>query len=134
LSDARLLTQRRRDIIEKDVAEALEYRLKLRERFLRTIEISEPGSSRDPDSFPSPWTHMEKLLVAINGSHSLGKPVPEAFSTKIQRKLASTMPPRPIVQLSFEQAHTHFKRLVLDGKEVTDVFNYMDSQSLLVSS
>lgn len=42
------------------------------------------------------------------------------------------MPPRPIVQLSFEEAYSHFRRLSVDGIEVVDVLRYADSQSLLV--
>lgn len=75
---------------------------------------------------------MEALLEPINKSHALGTPVPEAFSTKIQRRLASTMPPRPIVRLSFEEAYSHSKRLIADGQEVTSVLEFTDSQSLLV--
>jgi hypothetical protein len=132
LSNASLLTYRRRDLIPQDIAEALGYRLELREEFLRAIELAaETGHQRAV--LQAPWDHMEMLWDAINKSHSLGIPVPEAFSTKIQRKLASTMPPRPIVQLSFEEANTHFKRLIADGKEVVKVLDFKDSQSLLVS-
>ena len=88
---------------------------------------------RQPAELQAPWDHMEMLWEAINKSHPLGITVPEAFSTKIQRKLASTMPPRPIVQLSFEDANIHFKRLIVDGKEVVKVLDFTDSQSLLVS-
>lgn len=133
LSDASLLTYKRRDVIKQDVAEALGYRLEFREEFLRAIALAaEPGHK--PADLQAPWDHMGMLWEAINKSHSLGTSVPEAFSTKIQRKLASTMPPRPIVQLSFEDAHSHFRRLIVDGKEVVKVLDFTDSQSLLVSA
>jgi hypothetical protein len=77
---------------------------------------------------------MDSILEPIKKSHALGISVPEAFSTKIQRRLASTMPPRPIVQLSFEEAYTHFKRLFVDGQEVADVLDFTDPQTILVSS
>ncbi|KAH8906567.1 Mak10-domain-containing protein [Coniochaeta sp. PMI_546] len=130
LSNASLLTYKRRDLIPQDIAEALGYRLELREGFLRAIELA-AKHDQPPASLQAPWDHMTMLWEAINKSHSLGVPVPEAFSTKIQRKLASTMPPRPIVQLSFAEANSHFKRLILDGKEVVKVLDYKDSQSLL---
>lgn len=76
---------------------------------------------------------MKSILEPINKSHHLGTPVAECFSAKLQRRLASTMPPRPIVQLSFEDTYSHLKRLFVDGIEVTDVLKYSDSQSLLVS-
>lgn len=112
------------------IAQALEFRLELRYAFLRAIELSELRSH--PESLKTPWIQMKAILEPINASHSLSTPVPEAFSVKLQRRLASTMPPRPIVQLSFEDAYTHLKRLFLDGIEVTDVLKYNDSQSLLV--
>jgi len=76
---------------------------------------------------------MGAILEPISKSHSLGIAVPEAFSAKIQRRLASTMPPRAIVQLSFDETYANLKRLIADGQEVTDVLDYSDSQSLLVS-
>lgn len=132
LTNASLLAYRRKDLIPQDIAEALGYRIELRQEFLRAIELA---AERDhpPAALQAPWDHMEMLWEAINKSHALGRPVPEAFSTKIQRKLASTMPPRPIVHLSFEEADSHFRRLILDGKEVVKVLDFKDSQSLLVS-
>jgi hypothetical protein len=108
----------------------LDFRLELRYAFLRAIELSELRSH--PESLKTPWIQMKAILEPINESHSLSTPVPEAFSVKLQRRLASTMPPRPIVQLNFEDAYLHLKRLFVDGIEVTDVLKYSDSQSLLV--
>lgn len=42
------------------------------------------------------------------------------------------MPPRPMVNLSFDECITHFKRFFEDGNEVIDVLQYTDPQSLLV--
>lgn len=109
---------------------ALAFRLELRTAFLRAIELAELRSN--PDSLSLPWSQMKAVWEPINKSRHLGTPVPEAFSTKIQRRLASTMPPRPIVQLSFEETYEHFKKLFTDGIDVLKVLNYSDSQSLLV--
>lgn len=111
-------------------ADALDSRLRLREEFLKAIQLSE-DRTHSADSIKAPWIELERILETINSSHALGTAVPEAFSTKIQRKLASTMPPRPIVQLHFEDTYGHLKRLFGDGREVTDVLAYTDSQSLL---
>lgn len=111
------------------IAQALDFRLELRYAFLRAIELSELRSH--PESLKTPWIQMKAILEPINESHPLSTPVPEAFSVKLQRRLASTMPPRPIVQLNFEDAYLHLKRLFVDGIEVTDVLKYSDSQSLL---
>lgn len=113
-----------------ELAQALDFRLELRYAFLRAIELSELRSN--PESLKTPWIQMKAILDPIYKSQSLGIPVPESFSAKLQRRLASTMPPRPIVHLSFEDAISNFKRLSADGTEVTDVLKYSDSQSLLV--
>lgn len=81
-----------------------------------------------------PWVQMKGLLEHIKKQHSLGKPVPEAFSTKLQRRLASTMPPRPMVQPSFEESYGHLKRLFQDGVDIMDILKYSEPQSLLVIS
>jgi hypothetical protein len=130
IQNARELIHNVRHSISEEIAQALDFRLELRLAFLRAIELSELRSHAP--SLKTPWIQMQAILEPINKSHALGVTVPEAFSTKIQRRLASTMPPRPIVQLSFEETYSHFKRLSIDGMEVTDVLNYADPQSLLV--
>lgn len=93
---------------------ALIARLEFRKAFL---------SALDPDL---PLTHLDRCwppvlasLPALNTTHQLGKPVPGSFSTKIQRRLASTVPPRPIVELDFKDAFDKLKQLSLDCEEAT---------------
>ncbi|KAI5862267.1 Mak10-domain-containing protein [Durotheca rogersii] len=116
--------------VSKDVATALDLRLELRLAFLRAIDLSTLRKAH-PDSLKMPWIEMKGLLEHIKRQHPLGKPVPEAFSTKLQRRLASTMPPRPIVQPSFEECYDLFKRFFQDGIDVMDVLKYSEPQSLL---
>jgi N-alpha-acetyltransferase 35, NatC auxiliary subunit len=130
LQEARVLLSKHGHEIADNVATALDLRLELRYAFLRAIELSELRSS--PGSLKTPWLQLLSILEPINASHALGVPVPDAFTTKIQRRLASTMPPRPIVQVSFEDAYLNFKRLFTDGMEVGEVLTFHDSQSLLV--
>nr|CDP30501.1 Putative MAK10 subunit [Podospora anserina S mat+] len=129
LMAARRLVHSVRHTIGDQLAQALGFRLELRTAFLRAIELSVLRSN--PDSLSLPWTQMEAVWEMIYKSRHLGTPVPEAFSTKIQRRLASTMPPRPIVKLSTEETYKHFKKLFADGIDVLNVLNYHDSQSLL---
>lgn len=117
--------------VTKDIALALDSRLELRIAFLRALELSNLRKA-NPDSLKMPWLQLQGLMELVNQHHDLGKPVPGAFSTKLQRRLASTMPPRPIVHLSFEDTYDHFKRLFKDGKDALDVLKYSDPQSLLV--
>ncbi|KAI0006407.1 Mak10-domain-containing protein [Xylariaceae sp. FL0662B] len=132
----KLLHQARTDLrtysndVAKDITTALDLRLELRIAFLRAIDLSSLRKA-NPDSLKMPWIQMKGLMDHIEKQHSLGKPVPEAFSTKLQRRLASTMPPRPIVQRSFEECYGHFKQLFQDGIDIIDVLKYSEPQSLL---
>ncbi|KAI1762767.1 Mak10-domain-containing protein [Hypoxylon sp. FL1150] len=130
-----LLQKARNDLrtintVAKDISAALDLRLELRMAFLRASDLSTLRKA-NPDSLKMPWIQMSGLLEHINKQHSLAKPVPEAFSTKLQRRLASTMPPRPMVQPSFEESYGHFKRLFQDGIDIMDVLKYAEPQSLL---
>ncbi|KAI0025853.1 Mak10-domain-containing protein [Xylariomycetidae sp. FL0641] len=116
--------------VPKDISLALDMRIELRMAFLRAIDLG-MLLGVNVDTLKMPWIQMKGLMERIEEQNSLGKPVPEAFSTKLQRRLASTMPPRPIVRLSFEECSGHFKRLFQDGHDVSDVLKYSDTQSLL---
>ncbi|KAH8677709.1 Mak10 subunit, NatC N-terminal acetyltransferase-domain-containing protein [Xylariales sp. PMI_506] len=117
-------------LLPKDVVAALDLRLEFRIAFLRAMELVSLRTA-NPESLKTPWIMMDGLLEHLRKQHSLATAVPEAFSTKIQRRLASTMPPRPIVHLSFENAYAHFKRLAQDGKEAMNILRYSDPQSLM---
>lgn len=110
--------------------EALLHRIQLREVFLDAVES--PQHIKDVEAVRKPWKDAIPLLPRIKASHNLGKAVDEAFSVKLQRKLASTMPPRAIVQMEFEEAFSQLSRLFHDGLQLVDVLKYHDSQSLLV--
>ncbi|KAF4123844.1 N-alpha-acetyltransferase 35, NatC auxiliary subunit [Geosmithia morbida] len=130
IADAVDLLQRERTPIgNDDIVEALSNRLILRDIFLSAAEC--PQYVDDPDTARKPWTAGIALLPAIQRTHALGKPVDESFSVKLQRKLASTVPPRPIVQLSFDDAFGHLSRLFQDGQDVITVLNYTNTQCLL---
>lgn len=132
IQEARQLVNEMKNSLDPKLAEALDFRLEFRFAFLRAIELSELRSN--PESLKTPWIHMKAILGRLKESHGQGIPVEECFSAKLQRRLASTMPPRPIVKLDFDEAHRHFLRLAVDGIEVADVLRYTDSQSLLVCS
>ncbi|TRX89424.1 hypothetical protein FHL15_009722 [Xylaria flabelliformis] len=114
----------------RDICVALGSRLRLRIAFLDAVDLSITRNDTSENA-KLPWVQLSALIIDIENQHALGKPVPEAFSTKLQRRLASTMPPRPMVKLSFEESITHFKRFFQNGNEVIDVLQYTDPQSLL---
>lgn len=132
MTDARELLRSLRGQGKDDLLDALEARVHFRDVFLSATEC--PQHIKKPDLARAPWEEGLSLLRLIKESHSLGKAVEEAFSAKLQRKLASTNPPRPIVQLSFDDAYDHLSRLFEDGQDVIDVLNYTDSQCLQVGA
>lgn len=109
---------------------ALISRLSFRAQFLRTVEMADSRTSKELKGL---WTDLAAFPPDLRSSVALGKPVPKSFSVKLQRKLASTVPPRPIVEVSQEDAHDHLERLCRDGSTVVEVLRYYDSHSLMVS-
>jgi len=119
------------DTIPKPIKEALISRLKFRSTFLKAVDLADSRESQDVKKL---WEELLSVLPEIENSAKLSKPVPESFSVKIQRKLASTIPPRPIVQVGLKIALGYLERLCRDGSIVIEVLNYYDSQSLIVSN
>lgn len=107
---------------------ALKARLAFRKLFLAEV-------SRDVKEMvekKSNWDGCVTLLATIGITRNLGKPVPSVFSIAVQRKLASTVPPRPIVQIPFEEAFTILSRLCKDAKEILRVLKYSGATNLMV--
>ncbi|KAJ5684518.1 NatC N(alpha)-terminal acetyltransferase Mak10 subunit [Penicillium maclennaniae] len=107
--------------MNKDIRDAIRCRLLFRREFLCALDGDlEVLDTRSTDNFSSCLSH----LAALTESVSLGKAVPEAFSMKIQRKLASTVPPRPIVNISTTVALTHLQRLCQDAIDLQQMLDY----------
>ncbi|KAI8943707.1 hypothetical protein NX059_001688 [Plenodomus lindquistii] len=100
--------------IEDTIRAAILSRLEFRKFFLRALDIDLSLSQ-----IPYSWPPVLESLQNIKTSHDLGKAVPGAFSSKIQRRLASTVPPRPIVDLSFTDTTTQLQNLISDCTEAT---------------
>ncbi|OAQ97268.1 hypothetical protein LLEC1_03165 [Akanthomyces lecanii] len=129
LSEAQGLITLLKDDVSEEILQALSARLTLRRVFLEAAES--PENKQDFAKAQAPWVEAADYLPIIEKTHALAKDVDEAFSAKLQRKLASTMPPRPIVQLDFTEAFAHLSRMFEDGREVINVLKYTDSQCLL---
>lgn len=109
--------------------DAIHQRLEIRKSLLLAL-ASDPRLPDDKS--PIHWDRCAALLPEIKKSAESGRPMDESFSVKVQRKLASTVPPRPIVNLKFEDAVTFLQRLCKDGKDVVRVLDYHGSNNLLV--
>lgn len=130
IRDARSILESLHGTVDSEILDALDSRLSLRDIFLSTTEC--PQHVKHPERARLPWKEGISVLPDLKSTHHLGKPVEDAFSAKLQRKLASTVPPRPIVQLSFDDAFSHLSRLFKDGLEVIGVLDYTDPQCLQV--
>ena len=115
--------------ITKEIKDALYSRLQFRAKFLRIVDVA---VSRTALGIKEMWTELQSSLPQIIYSAKLGKPVPDSFSVKVQRKLASTVPPRPIVEVSQDRAFEHLERLCRDAAVAVDVLEYHGSHSLFV--
>ncbi|KAF6819915.1 N-alpha-acetyltransferase 35, NatC auxiliary subunit [Colletotrichum sojae] len=127
IKDASFVLRQLSDV-PKEMINALNDRLQLRYTLLAAIDHTRHRN--DPDRIRSPWTEARDMLPRIKSSHALSKPVSDAFSAKIQRKLASTMPPRPIVEMSFDDAFGNLTRMLSDGVEVVNVLEYENAVCL----
>ena len=115
--------------IPSSIVEALLCRLRLRSTFLKAVEMANSRASADVKKL---WGELLSFVPQLKKSAELGKAVPEAFSVKLQRKMASTVPPRPMVNVNQEAALEHFERLCRDASIVVEVLEYHDSHSLMV--
>ncbi|RDW90572.1 N-alpha-acetyltransferase 35, NatC auxiliary subunit [Aspergillus mulundensis] len=118
------------DTIDAAVRSAIKSRLQFRQEFLsglqQDINILETRSVDKLESCLS-------IIPALRESSNTSRPVPESFSWKIQRRLASTVPPRPVVKISFEDALAHLKRLCQDGIHLNQVLDYGGPYNLKVA-
>ncbi|KAL8918943.1 MAG: hypothetical protein Q9208_007053 [Pyrenodesmia sp. 3 TL-2023] len=103
-------------------------RLMLRKRLLSALEF-DLGPHQHAQT--RHWRHCSELLPELRQSHRLSRPVENAFSIKIQRTLASSVPPRPMVQNTFEETHTFLSNLCRDAADVYRVLNYYGCSNIL---
>lgn len=107
--------------IDQKLKDAIRCRLAFRHEFLSALDQDlEVLETRDTHNFESCLSELGPLTESV----SLGKPIPEAFSLKIQRKLASTVPPRPMVNISCDDALAHLKRLCQDAIDMQQMLDY----------
>ena len=115
--------------IDDNLKDAIKCRLAFRRDFLAAVEqdiaIMETKSTEHFES-------CLKQLPTLKKSFDLGKPVPDSWSLKIQRKLASTLPPRPMVNVSPEDALAHLTRLCEDAIDIKEIVDYRGSYNLKV--
>ncbi|KAJ5084874.1 hypothetical protein NUU61_009453 [Penicillium alfredii] len=112
--------------IDQKLRDAIRCRLLFRREFLAALDQDlDILDTRSTENFKSCVSHLGPLKSSV----PLGKPLPEAFSMKIQRRLASTVPPRPIVQLGHDDALAHLERLCQDAIDMEQILDYHGSSN-----
>ena len=115
-----------------DIQSAIRNRLSLRLAMLKgfSLDVGEYQSYHHISS--SPWEICLELSTEIENTHEIGKPVEEAFSTHVQRRLASNVPPRPKVDMKFTEAVRCLKQMCQEMKEITKILEYVSPGNILV--
>jgi len=110
--------------------EAIKARLKFRLKFLEIV-------SNTTSSKMARRSALEKclnLLPTISTTMGLGKELPEAFSTRIQSKLSTQVPPRPMVSIDPKEAATSLKTLLNNLVEIEGIYDYNSPHQIMVLS
>lgn len=108
---------------------ALANRIQFRKAFLSVMKLENP---RDGPSQIHFWEICLEVLPSLLETKELGVAVDTSFSTKIQRRLANTVPPRPIVQIPFRESHLFLYQICQNGKEIFRAIDCTDNNSWLV--
>lgn len=106
--------------------DALISRLSFRKNFLISVGPTSEHSRLDS------WEDCLRELPILLKTKSVGISVPRAFSATIQRRLASTIPPRSIVKISFEEAYEHLQRTCQYIGEADRFRDYYSGSNLMV--
>lgn len=130
LNDALSWLGQKADTLDESLRNALSDRLLFRREFLAGLDLLDTSVMRRRSI--APFQESLRHICPIKKSKQLGKPIQESFSLKIQRRLASTVPPRPIVNISFDDAITHITRLCQDGIDVQEILQYRGPYNLQV--
>ena len=117
--------------INKGLDTALLSRLRFRKALLVALDFEQGITDADR---ANAWERCADILPKLLETKDLGTAVEDAFSGKIQRRLASSVPPRPVVHISFEEAHAFLERLCVHGQEAYGILRYSAPSSAMVST
>ena len=115
--------------LDKEFRTALESRLIFRQEFLHSLQADRGGRQIEHHIALACLPLLSRILETA----FQGRPASNAFSPRVQRSLASSMPPRPIVTISFEEALAFLKRLCHDINDTYQLRDIEDTQDRLVA-
>ena len=110
--------------------DAIHSRINLQLEFLIATRDALDSTS---EAVKASWQRLSTILQSARLTHHVGIPVPDAISAKIQRRLASSVPPQPVVELGFDLAMDFLSRLCKDGVLAEGISECNDLGSTMVS-
>ena len=117
--------------IHQSLKAAITSRLRFRQVFLIALDFQRGVTDAER---PRAWEQCSRILIEILETQDLGTVVDASFSGKIQRRLASSVPPRPVVSISFDEAHSFLGRICAHGREAYTILQYGGPSCAMVST
>jgi len=108
--------------------EAIKVRLQFRLQFLQIVSCTSTSLKGRRSALESCTT----LLLKITESMNLGKEIPQAFSTRIQRRLSIQVPPRPMVSIDPREAVASLKTMLDNLLEIETIHDYESPHEIIV--
>ncbi|KAG8526336.1 uncharacterized protein KY384_000329 [Bacidia gigantensis] len=105
LGDARAYVKQQTDLPDT-LREAIVDRLYLRSSLLGAVVTG--GAVTDNVRH---WKHCDMLAACLNKTLDCGEDVPGSYSIRLQRRLATTTPPRSLIQIPYNDARIFFGAL-----------------------
>ncbi|KAL9106915.1 MAG: hypothetical protein Q9227_008101 [Pyrenula ochraceoflavens] len=113
--------------LEAHLRSPLEHRLIFRQEFLSALQ---KDMSISDYKNTSSYTGVISMLEQISQTHEIGSAVPGSFSLKLQRTMASSVPPRPMVNIPFSDARFFLQRLCQDAVDLIQVINVKGNEKI----
>ncbi|RMD43227.1 hypothetical protein DV735_g1954, partial [Chaetothyriales sp. CBS 134920] len=112
---------------QKELVAAVRKRMTFRVDLLNLLLDNAASPPRQPQS---PAEEAGRLLADVEHTVSLGSELRGAFSTKIQRRLASSVPPRPMIAVDVSDALAFMRQLLQDTSAAFELFSVSSPSDL----
>ena len=122
-----IAAEKRKSPSSSEILEAIETRLLFRKRFLDIA--SNTATTRERRAA---LKICRDLLPKWTSTLDMGNQTPGAFSTRIQRKLSISVPPRPMVSIDPKEAAKSMKMILDDLAEIETLYDYKSSSEIIV--
>ena len=130
IEDAMAYVAKETDLMGRPFKDALLSRLELRKMLLSAVQLNDSLDHQGARL----WEGCLELLPKLSQTNKFGVPSENSFSIKIQRKLASSVPPRPIVKISFDEALRGLSSICQNGRDAYRILNSHSGSHLMVCS